>query len=155
MRHFYIWVSSGFGIGWLPLAPGTWAAAVAILPLLWFTHSPFALRNAVLLALIAVFTLLGAKAAHYLSAEWGEDPRQIVLDEMVGVWVAVIGCPWQWQYLLAGFILFRFFDIVKPLGIKRAEHLKRGWGVMADDLLAGLYANVVIQFFIFTIGIIN
>jgi phosphatidylglycerophosphatase A len=149
MKRFYIWTSSGFGIGWLPLAPGTWAAAAAILPLLLFTNASFAWRNAVLLALIIVFTIVGAKAAHFMAPEWGEDPRHIVLDEMVGVWVAVLGCSWQWQYLLAGFILFRFFDIVKPLGIKCAENIGRGWGVMADDLLAGVYANVLIQLFVF------
>lgn len=149
MRRFYIWTSSGFGIGWLPLAPGTWAAAAAILPLLLFTNASFAWRNAILLAFIIVFTIIGAKAALHLAPEWGKDPRQIVLDEMVGVWVAVLGCSWQWQYLLAGFILFRFFDILKPLGIKRAENMGKGWGVMADDLLAGVYANVLIQLFVF------
>ncbi len=152
MRRFYIWTSSGFGIGWLPLAPGTWAAAAAILPLLLFTDVSFVWRNAILLALIIAFTVIGAKAAHVLAPEWGKDPRQIVIDEMAGVWVAVWGCSWQWQYLLAGFILFRFFDIAKPFGIKRAENIGNGWGVMADDLLAGLYANLLIQIFAFAIG---
>jgi len=149
MRRFYIWTSSGFGIGWLPLAPGTWAAAAAVLPIFLFAQSSFVWRNAVLLALIILFTVIGAKAAKALELEWGNDPKQIVIDEMAGVWVAILGCSWNWQYLLAGFVLFRFFDIVKPFGIKRAESIGNGWGVMADDLLAGLYANFLIQGFTF------
>ncbi|OWY19664.1 phosphatidylglycerophosphatase A [Sphingobacteriales bacterium UPWRP_1] len=145
MRRFYIWISSGLGIGRLPLAPGTWAAAAGVLPLWWAAHLPALWRNTVLLLFIAIFTILGAKAAHFLASEWGKDPRQIVIDEIIGVWVALLGCSWQWQYLLAGFVLFRFFDIAKPLGIRKAEQLKNGWGVMADDLLAGVYANVLIH----------
>ncbi|PSJ76872.1 phosphatidylglycerophosphatase A [Sphingobacteriales bacterium UPWRP_1] len=153
MRHFYIWISSGLGIGRLPFAPGTWAAAAGVLPLLLFANVSFVWRNAVLLLLITIFTILGARAARYLAPEWGKDPRQIVIDEIAGVWVALLGCSrWQWQYLLAGFVLFRFFDIAKPLGIKKAEQLKNGWGVMADDLLAGLYANILIQIFMALYG---
>ena len=136
---------SGFGSGWLPIAPGTWGSAVAILiavpvaflPAQWFTP--------VLSALIIGFLWIGVIGSAKMENEWGKDPRQTVIDEMVGIWITLLGGPLTWPHLLAAFILFRFFDIAKPFGIRRLEPLGNGWGVMLDDVLAGVYANFVIQ----------
>jgi phosphatidylglycerophosphatase A len=68
-----------------------------------------------------------------------------VIDEMVGMWIAVLGLPVSWQYWLAAFLLFRFFDIFKPLGVRRLEKIEGGWGVMLDDVMAGVYTNVLLQ----------
>jgi phosphatidylglycerophosphatase A len=156
-------MGSGFGAGWLPVAPGTWGATVAVLPLFFFTkigpsvpnafgmssHSIFStsqpIFTLVLTVLIVIFTWIGVKAADFLHDEWGDDPKQIVIDEMVGVWIAILGLPLTVPNLIIGFILFRFFDIAKPLGIRQLEKIKGGWGVMLDDVLAGVYANVVLQ----------
>jgi phosphatidylglycerophosphatase A len=152
MKRFYKFMGSGFGAGWLPVAPGTWGATVAILPLFFFTkigpsvfssfHTVFTL---ILTIFIVIFTWIGVKAADFLHDEWGDDPKQIVIDEMVGVWIAILGLSLTVPNLIIGFVLFRFFDIAKPLGIRQLEKIKGGWGVMLDDVLAGVYANIVLQ----------
>jgi phosphatidylglycerophosphatase A len=152
MKNFYKFMGSGFGAGWLPVAPGTWGATVAILPLFFFTkidptvspsfHTLFTL---ILTVFIVIFTWIGVKAADYLQDEWGDDPKQIVIDEMIGVWIAILGLSLTVPNLIIGFVLFRFFDIAKPLGIRQLEKIKGGWGVMLDDVLAGVYANIVLQ----------
>ena len=73
---------------------------------------------------------------------------KVVIDEMIGVWIALLGFALTPFNLIAAFILFRFFDIAKPLGIRQLENIKGGWGVMLDDVLAGVYANVVLQLWI-------
>jgi phosphatidylglycerophosphatase A len=148
---------SVFGVGWLPLAPGTWGAAVAIIPLALvaylnpsFDKTPSVI-NLILSVLIVVFTWIGAKGSDLLADEWGKDPKQTVIDEVVGVWIAVLGMPVTGFNLLAGFILFRFFDIAKPLGVRQMERVGGGWGVMFDDILAGVYANIILQVLIILI----
>ncbi len=95
--------------------------------------------------LLLLFSILGAACARHLQEEWGADPARFVWDEMVGMWLAVWLLPFSPGLLLAAFLLFRFFDIAKPLGIRKMEHLPNGWGVMADDLLAACYANLILQ----------
>jgi phosphatidylglycerophosphatase A len=141
---------SAFGVGWLPLAPGTWGAAVAIMPLIpfvanWTTTPPPSVTSLILTTLIVIFTWIGVKGSDLLEDEWGKDPKQTVIDEMVGVWIALLGMPISWFTIVAAFVLFRFFDIVKPLGIRQLEKISNGWGVMMDDILAGVYANIVLQ----------
>ncbi len=153
MKSFYKFMASGFGVGWLPVAPGTWGAAEAILllvPFMWFNIPP-SVFTLFLSLLIILFTWIGVKSVDYLQKEWGEDPKQVVIDEMIGVWIAILGLPLTSFNLIAGFILFRFFDIAKPLGVRQLESIEGGWGVMLDDVLAGVYANVVLQMIILSI----
>ncbi len=153
MKSFYKFMASGFGVGWLPVAPGTWGAAEAILllvPFMWFNIPP-SVFTLFLSLLIILFTWIGVKSVDYLQKEWGEDPKQVVIDEMIGVWIAILGLPLTSFNLIAGFILFRFFDIAKPLGVRQLESIEGGWGVMLDDVLAGVYANVVLQIIILSI----
>ena len=154
MKSFYKFMLSGFGAGWLPVAPGTWGATVAVLPLFFFTQigpSVFStfqpIFTLILMILIVIFTWIGVKGVDFLHDEWGDDPKQVVIDEMIGVWIAIIGLPLTVPNLIIGFILFRFFDIAKPLGIRQLEKIKGGWGVMLDDVLAGVYANILLQIF--------
>jgi phosphatidylglycerophosphatase A len=95
--------------------------------------------------LILLFTVLGIWSSTVLEPEWGKDPSCIVVDEMAGVWISLlaVGGASLWYAALA-FVLFRLFDIYKPLGIRRLERLKGGWGVMMDDVLAGLYAYIIV-----------
>lgn len=153
MKSFYKFMASGFGVGWLPVAPGTWGAAEAILllvPFMWFNIPP-SVFTLFLSLLIILFTWIGVKSVDYLQKEWGEDPKQVVIDEMIGVWIAILGLPLNGFNLIAGFILFRFFDIAKPLGVRQLESIEGGWGVMLDDVLAGVYANIVLQIIILSI----
>jgi len=127
----------GFGAGLVGLAPGTLGTLVAV---------PFAVllkwlgAGALLLGLPALF-LLGVWICGRVSRRLGvEDYGGIVWDEMVGYWLAVAAAPLHWAWLLAGFLLFRFFDIVKPWPINLVEgHFSGGLGIMLDDIAAALY----------------
>jgi phosphatidylglycerophosphatase A len=76
---------------------------------------------------------------------WGKDNQKVVIDEVAGMCISLLLVPLSVPYVAAGLILFRFFDITKPLYIRKAEHLPGGWGVMLDDVLAGIYTNLLLQ----------
>ena len=88
---------------------------------------------------------LGTLVAQRVEPAWGKDSSRVVIDEVAGMWVTMLLVPVTAPRLLAGLVLFRFFDIVKPLFIRRMEQLPGGLGVMMDDVLAGLYANLLLQ----------
>jgi phosphatidylglycerophosphatase A len=136
------WVASGGGSGYLPIAPATWGSAVALFPLLvFYGRADFSLHTSIAILSVAGL-LLGVKLAAELEPHWGDDPKEFVWDEVVGMWLTMIGHALNGQNMLIGFFLFRFFDIFKPLGIRRLERLRNGWGVMMDDVAAGLVANL-------------
>lgn len=141
-------IATSFGFGFLPVAPGTWGAIFAIiawLPLyLW---APAAVTLAVTAAAVVLFTVLGTWASSVSERYWGHDPVVACVDETVGQWISLLPvvagvAPW-WEILLS-LALFRFFDIVKPLGIRAMERLPRGYGMMADDILAGIYSAAIL-----------
>jgi len=99
-------------------------------------------------------TIIGILCCNLLASEWGKDPSKVVIDEMVGIFVALLWIPINWQSMLAAFILFRLFDIWKPIGVSHAENLQGGLGVMADDIVAGIYANVILQLLLL-LGFLN
>lgn len=139
-------IATGFGSGFSPVAPGTAGALLATA--VWFGLSYLLSAVALLwltVGFILVFTALGIWAADRVEPYWGEDPSRVVVDEMVGVWIALLAAPAgnAW-YALGAFALFRLFDIFKPLGIRRMESFPGGIGVMMDDILAGIYSFVVL-----------
>lgn len=146
-KLFHIIIASGFGSGFSPFAPGTAGALVAVI--IWtvlFYVIPSNILLVVTSLLIVLFTAAGIWSADKLESEWGKDPSKVVVDEMVGVWIALLAVPvgnvW---YILFAFLLFRFFDIFKPLGIRKMEQLEGGIGVMADDILAGIYSFLLLM----------
>ncbi|MBK8194625.1 MAG: phosphatidylglycerophosphatase A [Lewinellaceae bacterium] len=145
MKNFYKLIANGFGSGLLPLAPGTWGSAVACLfvwPLMWVAPP---VAYLILTVLIVVFSWLCVKAVDLFEPEWGKDPGKVVADEMVGMWLTLVGLPLNLVNIGLGFALFRFFDIAKPMGIRRMEAIPGGWGVVLDDVMAGVYANILLQ----------
>lgn len=140
-------LATSFFVGYLPVAPGTWGAILAIvlwLPLyIWASPE---LCFGVTLAAAAVYTVAGTWASSVSEKYWGKDPVIACADETVGQWISLLpvlpGCPW-WEILLS-LALFRFFDIVKPLGIRKTENLPGGYGMMADDIVAGIYSAAII-----------
>ena len=141
----YKLIASGFGSGYSPVAPGTAGAAVGCgvwygLHLMWPMVFGGGGEWAGLLVLIVVFFFLGVKSANEVEEEWGHDAPRIVVDELVGMWIALLFVPLSWANMAVAFGLFRLFDIWKPLGIRRMEKLKGGLGVMMDDVVAGGYA---------------
>ena len=140
-------IGTGFGSGFWPWGPGTAGALVATL--IWFAISfwvPSALTLICITAILTVvFTLLGTWATARLMPFWGSDPNRVVVDEMVGVWIPLMAAPaTDWRYALAAFVLFRFFDITKPLGIRTIDHEEGAFYVMADDIAAGAYSLVIL-----------
>jgi phosphatidylglycerophosphatase A len=143
---FHKLIATSFGAGFSPVAPGTMGALVAIL--VWYILSlcmAYSTLQWTLAGLIVVFTIIGVWSATVSERYWGEDPSKVVIDETVGEWIALLAVPagQHWAYIVAAFVLFRFFDIFKPLGVRSMENLKGGYGIMADDILSGVYAAVV------------
>ena len=124
--------------------PGTWGSlATALLWWLLASHLPAAAHLPVILVLIVLAVAIGIPAATLEARGCGEkDPSHVVIDEVAGQLVTLIACPIVWQALLAGFILFRAFDIVKPPPVRSLEKLPEGTGIVVDDLGAGVYALI-------------
>ena len=133
-------------IGFIPGAPGTYAsvATSAVFYLIWRTSHP--IPPALFSSTICLIAAFGTFAAAAVSRELGqEDPQIVVVDEVAGQLMSLFYLPVGIINLLAATFLFRLFDIWKPFPIRRLERLPHGVGIMADDLLAGVYANLVLQ----------
>lgn len=140
-------VATFFGIGTLGPGPGTWASASALL--IWAGISSAIgprWQVWVLAGLATLVIVIGIPAASRVATSAGKkDPGFIVIDEVAGQWITILFAPLTWKTGLAGFILFRVFDIVKPPPIRGLERLPAGTGIVADDVAAGLYGLFVMQ----------
>lgn len=140
-------VATFFGFGRGKPGPGTWGSVAAVL--LWGVYARLAHPAprellVALLAAIAVAIALGVPAATIVERESGRtDPGFVVIDEVIGQWIALLASPADWRHGLLALVLFRLFDIVKPFPVRRFERLPAGWGIVFDDVAAGLYALVV------------
>lgn len=157
--RFSLFLATAGGAGYLPAAPGTWGSLVGVLIYaivgvlfnhatdLYLDHrhsvvssqSPIAAGLAVILALLGV--VVSARVAKFVARK---DPQFVVIDEVSGQFLTYLLAlaPLNWKYLLLGFILFRGFDTWKPFPARQAESLPGGWGIMADDWMAGIYAAI-------------
>jgi phosphatidylglycerophosphatase A len=136
------WVATAFGSGYAPVAPGTAGSAVGLL-LFW----PLAgLGAAWQIGAAVVLFVVGALAAGRVAEEVGQkDPGLVVVDEVVGMWVTLTGVPVGPLVAALGFVLFRAADVVKPWPARDLERLSGGWGIMADDVAAGVYAQLLVR----------
>ena len=145
-------VATLFGIGHLHPGPGTWGSAITVL--LWAAIARqlnSALRMPIAIALAALITVIGIRAATRVArASASKDPQFVVIDEVAGQLIALIAVPFAWKTFLAGFILFRVFDIVKPPPVRQLERLPEGAGVVLDDVAAGIYALIAMQLLLHT-----
>lgn len=136
-------VATGFGVGLIPFAPGTFGALWG-LPLAWaLAWLPPAGQAAVIIALFLASVPVCTAAARHLGA--GKDPGAIVLDEIVSLPVVFFMVPaenWHWKLAVTGFVLHRLFDITKPPPARQLERLPKGLGIMADDFAAAVYAGL-------------
>jgi phosphatidylglycerophosphatase A len=137
-------VATVFGVGRLHPGPGTWGSAVTVV--IWAAIAyelPLALHTPVAIGLAVLVTLTGIPAATRVAhASGGKDPQFVVIDEVAGQLIALIAVPLAWKTFLAGFILFRVFDIVKPPPVRQLERLPDGTGIVLDDVAAGIFAFV-------------
>jgi len=147
MKKWWRILASFFGLGYIPVAPGTAASLAVALAYKFFLSSlawPF------LLLLFALLLVFGVIASTSYARELGRpDPRAIVVDEACGQILVLVFVPATWAPVLIGFLLFRFFDIVKPYPISKAEKLAAGWGIMGDDLAAALAAKGLLHLYLY------
>lgn len=131
-----------FGVGRMRPGPGTWASAATTVLWAALAHTlPFSSRMPVAIGLATLITLVGIAAATQIARGSGiKDPQFVVIDEVAGQLLTLIAVPLGWKTFLAGFILFRFFDILKPPPVRQLEAIPEGAGIMLDDVAAGAYA---------------
>ncbi len=135
MNLLYRLIATGLFVGKIPVAPATFGSLWAV-PLVLITGTSGPDYYITLAALLVI----GVVAAGRVSEEVGEkDPREVVIDEIVALYLSFATFPLNWKILLAGFLLFRFYDIVKPFPARRLESMPGGWGIVADDMVAGAY----------------
>jgi len=148
-RTAFAWlVATFFGVGFLRPGPGTWASLATAA--LWWSGAGLFVQGGlqsfyVTLAACAVL-MIGIPVSSIVARESGvSDPGFVVIDEVAGQLIALIAVPLRWQYVLASFILFRGFDILKPPPLRQLEKLPGGSGIMLDDVGAGVFANIIVQ----------
>jgi len=156
-NFFHIIIATGFGSGYFPKAPGTAGAILATI--LWLGLSLLLTSSQLLpvtALLIVLFTVLGVWSSGIMETYWGKDPSKVVIDEMVGVWIPLLivnsDNKYYLYFALAALLLFRLFDIFKPAGIRKLEAIEGGWGIMLDDILAGIYSLLILLVLQWLIG---
>jgi phosphatidylglycerophosphatase A len=134
-------LASAFGVGYMPLAPGTWGSAVGLV--LWFVlpASPL-VQGAVIVALFVVGSWSGSVAERHFGRT---DPGEVVIDEVMGMLITLFLNPVGWKGAIVAFLFFRVADVIKPYPANRLERLPGGIGVMADDAMAAVYANLALR----------
>ena len=145
-------LSTCFGIGFFPAAPGTVTSMVAALGYFFFPvlHNPM-----LLLFLVLLGTGVGIWAGGVMEEHYGNDPSNVTIDELAGQWLALVALPeGAWPVALS-FVFFRFFDIAKPGPVDALQRLPGGWGIMLDDLLAGFFANLVVRALLFLLTLFH
>jgi phosphatidylglycerophosphatase A len=148
-------IATALGSGYSPFAPGTAGSIVGILLMFclnWMLEIinigfySILLIDAVAISFVMVLGVWAIKRVHQI---WSHDNGKIVIDEVIGVWIAAFAIPVKWYYYLIALILFRFFDIAKPLGIRKFDNMKSNWSVMLDDVLAGIYALILLLILVY------
>lgn len=146
-----VWIATSGGAGYFPIAPGTAGSAVGVGIVAALGALPLARiwQQTAIAALVLGLGALGVWAAGRAEKHFGKtDPGQVVIDEVVGQMITLLLWPdATWKWLLAGFVLFRIFDVLKPFPARRLEHAPGGWGIMLDDVAAGTYGVLALALF--------
>lgn len=136
-----------FGVGTLHPGPGTWGSLTTVL--LWAGFARYlspGLRLPAIIVLAALAIAVGIPAATRVARASGrKDPQHVVIDEVAGQLITLVGAPLHWKAMLAGLILFRVFDMWKPVPIRNLEKLPEGTGIVMDDVAAGVYGLIIMQ----------
>jgi phosphatidylglycerophosphatase A len=145
IKFFHYSAATALGSGYFPKAPGTAGSLFALLLLYIFP----AMQD-MLIYFIIIFTIIGIWSAGFVESKKGDDPSIVVIDEVVGQWIALIFIPFTLIPVIIAFILFRLFDILKPYPIDQSQALRGGFGIMIDDIIAGVFTNIILQIIIYT-----
>jgi len=147
-------IATSLGFGFAPVAPGTFGTAFGLICYVALAYGYGVVDSGgysssldiVLIGLIIFCTAIGTWSATVMERYWGHDNGKIVIDETIGVWITILCVPFSWINVLLAFILFRFFDILKPLGVRAIDDkMHSPFSVMLDDIVAGIYAAIVMQ----------
>ena len=142
LNCLFLILATGFGVGYSTLAPGTLGTLIAIPIYLLLSRIPVPLYELTLVTFFFLSVWISEKAQTYFAKK---DDQRIVIDEIIGFLVTMLWVPKSTFTIIVGFILFRFFDIIKPPPIRRLENLNGGYGVVLDDVVAGIYGNIILQ----------
>jgi phosphatidylglycerophosphatase A len=143
MNYFISLLATGFGVGYSPVAPGTLGTLIAI-PVYYFLSAiPSPIYEITLIGFFFLSVWISENAEIFFGKK---DDQRIVIDEMMGFLITMLWVPKATHFIVIGFFLFRLFDILKPFPIRRLERgLKGGFGVVLDDVIAGVYANIILH----------
>lgn len=142
-EHLILLIATWFYVGFSPIAPGTIASITAVPLLLLITHFASPVVYCIIVIILwGIGVFVSRKAERLLLCR---DPSQIVIDEVVGYLATMVFIPLGWKTIFGGLLLFRLMDIAKPFPVGKSEVLKRGLGVMADDFIAAVYANIILR----------
>lgn len=137
-------VATGFFSGYSPFVPGTCGSIVGIL----IYAIPGFETPLIIISISILCFIIGAYVSSVMENKLGDDPSVVVIDEIVGMWISLILLPKTFLVILITFFFFRAYDIFKPQPARYAEKYKNGWGIMLDDVVAGIYANISVRILI-------
>lgn len=142
-KGLILFLSSGTYLGYIPIASGTFGTLWGIPGAYWLSGQTIWIQGAIILGSIGLAIIIAGEAEKIWRRK---DPSQVVIDEVVGYLVAMVGLPFSWATALVGFLLFRIMDILKPYPIRKIDQsMPGGWGIVLDDVLAGLYTHLLLR----------
>jgi len=141
MKGIVRFLATGFYTGEMPIIPGTWGTLPGLALAIYVFGVDVQYQILITVVTIAISVVLASAA----EKELGHDAKPIVIDEVAGMLVTLVFIPRVWYYYLLGFVFFRAMDVLKPFPARRLESLPSGWGITADDVAAGIYANILLQ----------
>jgi phosphatidylglycerophosphatase A len=143
-------LGTGFYTGYLPKMPGTWGSLAALIIFL----VPGFENPALMIFMISLFIVIGVPIATKLEGIYGTDPKECTIDEVVGMWITLLFLPKKIWWIALAFVIWRVMDIIKPYPARKLESVKGGWGIMLDDIMAGIYSFISIQLVIYFFNLI-
>ncbi len=144
-------LGSGFYTGYMKIASGTWGSFAGLIIYL----IPGFENPSLMIFMISLFILIGVPIATKFESVYGKDPKECTIDEIVGMWITLLFLPKKIWWIILAFLIWRVFDIVKPYPTRNLEKIKGGWGVMLDDVMAGIYSFILIQLTIYIFNLIT
>lgn len=138
-------IGSGFYTGYIKKASGTFGSLAAFVIYL----IPGFENPSIMIFFITLFILIGVPIARKFESIYGEDPKEYTNDEVIGMWISLLFIPKKIWWIILAFFIWRAFDIIKPFPVRKLESVKNGWGVLLDDILAGIYSFMVVHLIIF------
>jgi phosphatidylglycerophosphatase A len=145
---FERFIGSGFFTGYFPIASGTVGSLAALIIYL----IPGFEQLFVIIPSIVIFMVYGIYVGTKFEAEYGKDPAQCTIDEVVGMWISLVALPKTFTIVAIAFILWRILDIIKPPPARNLERLKGGLGIMIDDVISGIYTLIIMLLVVYLFG---